>query len=197
MDEAALARAAVYGGPQPVVYRLASVVTILFMLALGLPALWGFTVSRFIPSHEGQMLSLAAGCLAAASLLALMATLRATRTRTIIPPRNNGVGGQVMIALLGFTMGFMGVQGGYLEWWTLANGSAGQVVVHVADYNSGGRRSVAGLDFKETPFLERRAVKVHYSNRDAAPQSGAPVELDGPVSRFGVDVARFSVLAGR
>lgn len=173
------------------------------IVAVLLLALWAMLFSHFVPTALGEAISLAVALAWAAAGAAFGAwsgvfrpDLNPNYARMMIkaPALAKAPNRVLLLALLGFWFGFLGAEGGLLEWWTVNMGRSGQIVVHVSSYQQNTRTGCAGLNFREAPWLFRRAVCVRYLNTADAPPRGAAVILHGVASRVGIDVSSFQLL---
>ncbi len=171
-------------------------------VAFGL-ACWGMLVSRFVPSATGETVAVAAaGVLGASGIVVSLCspTLRSgsagyaklvARDPEMVSPWHRAL----IFGLVGVVLGFLSVQTGALEFWTLAFGRPGQTVMHVTEYHGYSRRQCSGYDLKEAPFILHRIICVRF-RYDEAPPEGSPIILSGSVSPFGIDATAFQLPAG-
>ncbi len=169
-------------------------------LIICIAVFWSMSVSRFVPSPEGDKVALGVA-LVLATLNGLWAwkgpELRSSRTQfqrlaerfpVVTHPiaRTFGLG----CVMFGFT--FIATEGGFLDWWTLAFGQPGERVAHVAQYETGHRLGCGGYELRETPFLFRPAVCATLAG-DPAAAPGTPITLYGKQTAFGTTVERFQI----
>ena len=166
-------------------------------------AIWSMLFSHFVPTPLGEEISLGAALALGAAGAAfgawggLFNPERNPNYAQMVaraPIFGNALNRSMALALLGFWFGFLGVEGGLLEWWTVNMGRPGQMLVHVSSYQGQHRTGCAGLNFREAPWLFRRAVCVEYPSTADTPRAHTPVVLRGRASLTGIDISSYEML---
>jgi hypothetical protein len=163
-------------------------------------ALWAMLASRFVPTAAGEAVALAAAVVFGAGF-GLVAVVNPDfkpgsqgyqRAIARYPGLRMPISRALLGGLGGGCLAFLSVQGGALEFWTMAVGAPGKVVMHLGGYNRNTRHDCSGYDLREAPFMLRRVVCASVRYGQEAPP-GTPVVLSGTVSPLGVDVMAFSI----
>jgi hypothetical protein len=168
--------------------------------AVAAVAIWAMWASRFAATAAGEEIALVGALIfGAVSAWAAFANTsfqpgspRYQENVARYPGMSKPASRAVLGGVFGALMAFLSVRGGVLEFWTMAFGSPGQVVMHLGHYNGGGRSECSGYDLQEASFFARRIVCASAPyGEEALP--GTPVDLSGMVSPFGVEVTSFSI----
>jgi hypothetical protein len=172
-----------------------AVVTLIFLALL-----WGSLESRFVPTQQGDFVAFAVS-VTMAVLAGLFAwkgyafsaenprfQQRVEKFPGLAKPSTRILG----LAAVAFIFTFPATERGFLDWWTAATGLGGEQVAHLSRYSPSSRRTCAGFDVREAPFLLGRAVCTRLDGA-TTPEAGAPVKLYGTASRFGIVVSRYQI----
>lgn len=158
---------------------------------VALLSLWSVTASSFVPSTAGY-----AAALVAAFAIGIAVSTRELLDRQPDPSFGPGREGRVLrVVFAGLFAGYLvfeGVHGGVLDFLTRMSGKPGEITMHLGEYSNRSRFQCAGFSLLEAPFSLRRGVCAEYRPGEAPPV-GTPVILRGQRSRFGINVASFSV----